>query len=82
MKKYVLRQADLKMQDMDSNKDGKISWEEYRETQYPSSTEKGEKFCSIRSHSNQFKIFFFEEISVPLGRNMKSLYRSLIALNY
>lgn len=80
MKKHVLRQADLKMQDMDSNKDGKVSWEEYRETQYPSSTEKGEKFCSIRSHS--LKFYFLEEMSVPLGRNMKSLYRSLIGLNY
>lgn len=41
MKKHVLRQADVKMRDIDTNKDGKVSWEEYIETQYPSSHEKG-----------------------------------------
>lgn len=57
MKKYVLRQADLKMQDMDSNKDGNISWEEYRETQYPSSTEKGLKEKGL----GEFKILVSRE---------------------
>ncbi|XP_027044692.1 calumenin-B-like [Pocillopora damicornis] len=57
MKKHVLRQADLKMQDMDSNNDGKISWEEYRETQYPSSTEKGLKEKGL----GEFKILVSRE---------------------
>lgn len=41
MKKHVLHGTDARLEDLDSNKDGKISWEEYREVEFPSSIEKG-----------------------------------------
>ncbi|RMX45269.1 hypothetical protein pdam_00000854 [Pocillopora damicornis] len=78
MKKHVLRQADLKMQDMDSNNDGKISWEEYRETQYPSSTEKvpGEKINNLRlnrtcSGGPEFHSHGFEQVFVVSIEGLK-----------
>ena len=41
MKKHVLHGTDVRLADLDSNRDGKISWEEYREVEFPSSIEKG-----------------------------------------
>lgn len=31
------------MKDLDTNKDGKVSWEEYKESKFPSSMEKGRR---------------------------------------
>lgn len=41
MRKHVLRGADLKMRDIDTDKDGKVSWEEYKASEFPPSTEEG-----------------------------------------
>ncbi|XP_078368284.1 calumenin-B-like [Oculina patagonica] len=41
MRKHVLRGADMKLRDIDTDKDGKVSWEEYKESEFPPSTEEG-----------------------------------------
>lgn len=43
MRKHVLRGAGKKMKDLDTNKDGKVSWEEYKESKFPASMEEGLK---------------------------------------
>ena len=41
MRKHVLRGADIKMRDMDTNKDGKVSWEEFKQVEFHPSIEEG-----------------------------------------
>lgn len=41
MRKHVLHGADMKMRDMDTNKDGKVSWEEFKEVEFHPSIEEG-----------------------------------------
>lgn len=41
MKKYVLYGIDVRLEDLDLNKDGKIFWEEYREVEFLLFIEKG-----------------------------------------
>ena len=41
MKKHVLHGTDVRMMHLDSNKDGKVSWDEYREVEFPLSLEEG-----------------------------------------
>lgn len=41
MRKHVLHGADVKMRDLDTNKDRKVSWEEYRAVEFPPSLEEG-----------------------------------------
>jgi len=41
MRKHVLRGADAKMQDLDTNQDGKVSWEEYKEVEFHPSIGEG-----------------------------------------
>lgn len=43
MRKHVLRGAGKKMKDLDTNKDGKVSWEEYKESKFPASMEEGRR---------------------------------------
>lgn len=46
MRKHVLRGADMKMRDIDTDKDGKVSWEEYKESEFPSAIEEGKKLVT------------------------------------
>ena len=48
MRKHVLTGADMKLKNMDYNKDGKISWDEYVAVEYDPSTEQG-VCCGSRS---------------------------------
>ena len=41
MKKHVLRSANTKITDLDKNKDGKVSWEEYKSVEFNLSEEEG-----------------------------------------
>lgn len=41
IKKHVLRRTDTKMKGIDTNNDGKVSWEEFKVSRYPPSMEKG-----------------------------------------
>lgn len=52
MRKHVLRGADLKMRDIDTDKDGKVSWEEYKASEFPPSFEEGKKVVAWFTASN------------------------------
>lgn len=41
MKKHVLQGTDVRLSELDTNEDGKVSWEEYRAVEFPPSLEKG-----------------------------------------
>ena len=41
MRKHVLHGAGLKLRDMDTNKDGKVSWEEYKAVEFNPFIEQG-----------------------------------------
>lgn len=41
MKQHVLQGTDVRLRELDTNEDGKVSWEEYRAAEYPPSMEKG-----------------------------------------
>jgi len=41
MKKHVLHGTDVRLSELDTNEDGKVSWEEYRAVEFPPSLEKG-----------------------------------------
>ena len=41
MKKHVLQGTNVRLRELDTNEDGKVSWEEYRAAEYPPSIEKG-----------------------------------------
>lgn len=41
MKKHVLHGTDARMRELDTNKDGKLSWEEYRVVEFPPQLEEG-----------------------------------------
>lgn len=47
MKKHVLHGTDARMRELDTNKDGKLSWEEYRVVEFPPQLEEGWKQVSL-----------------------------------
>lgn len=57
MKKHVLRGASLKMRDMDTNKDGKVSWEEYKALEFPPSIEEGWTLVTWPTNKNQTTVY-------------------------
>ena len=43
----MLHGADVKMTDMDTNQDGKVSWEEYKAVEFHPSIEEGWKLVTV-----------------------------------
>ena len=57
IKKHVLRRTDKKMKGIDTNNDGKVSWEEFKVSRYPPSMEKGKTKLAWSPH--KFDVFIW-----------------------
>lgn len=72
MRKHVLRGAGKKMKDLDTNKDGKVSWEEYKESKFPASMEEGRRTVTwgllTNSKKQSFELYMECYSLIKLGR--------------